>query len=109
MGCHNRNIAVIYLKIQFSSKVNVLLITGVQSAASCFVVPMATGMSLVLCMLTLRLRRPGAKYVIWPRIDQKSCIKAMITAGTQIFVLTFLPENDIFFSRVVVGKTFIHN
>lgn len=49
--------------------------------ASCFVVPMATGMSLTLCFLTLRHRRPNARYIIWPRIDQKSCFKAMITAG----------------------------
>lgn len=55
--------------------------TGVRSVASCFVVPMATGMSLTLCFLTLRHRRPKARYIIWPRIDQKSCFKAMITAG----------------------------
>ena len=56
-------------------------ITGVRSVASCFVVPMATGMSLTLCFLTLRHRRPKARYIIWPRIDQKSCFKSMITAG----------------------------
>jgi len=65
---------------------------------------MATGMSLVLSMITLRFvassmagvratrrlcvckrraSRPKAKYVIWPRIDQKSCFKAMMTAGAQ--------------------------
>ena len=53
---------------------------------SCFVVPMATGMSLVLCMLALRQHRPGARYVIWPRIDQKSCIKSIITAGYENFM-----------------------
>lgn len=58
-----------------------LTITGVRAATSCFVVPMATGMSLTLCFLTLRHKRPKAKYIIWPRIDQKSCFKSMITAG----------------------------
>ena len=48
-------------------------------------VPMATGMSLVLCMLAMRQHRPEAKYVIWPRIDQKSCIKSIITAGKEAF------------------------
>jgi len=48
----------------------------------CLVLPMATGMSLVLSMLTLRLRRPGTRFVIWSRIDQKSCFKSMLTAGT---------------------------
>ncbi len=42
---------------------------------------MATGMSLVLCFLALRLRNPTAKYILWPRIDQKTCLKAIITAG----------------------------
>lgn len=55
--------------------------SGVRSVASCFVVPMATGMSLTLCFLTLRHQRPKARYIVWPRIDQKSCFKAMITAG----------------------------
>ncbi|XP_054168578.1 O-phosphoseryl-tRNA(Sec) selenium transferase-like [Oppia nitens] len=54
---------------------------GVPNTSSCFVTPMATGMSLTLCLLTLRHKRPNAKYVIWPRIDQKSCFKCILTAG----------------------------
>lgn len=42
---------------------------------------MATGMSLVLTMLTFRTERPKSQYVIWSRIDQKSCIKSILTAG----------------------------
>jgi O-phospho-L-seryl-tRNASec:L-selenocysteinyl-tRNA synthase len=42
---------------------------------------MATGMSLTFCMLSTRQQKPLAKYVIMPRIDQKSCIKSVITAG----------------------------
>ena len=53
--------------------------TGVKGA---IIIPCATGMSLVLSMLTLRARRPeGANVVIWPRIDQKTCFKAALTAG----------------------------
>lgn len=44
-------------------------------------VPMATGMSLVLCLLTLKQERPGAKFVLWSRIDQKACFKCILTAG----------------------------
>ena len=44
-------------------------------------VPMATGMSLVLCMLALKQEREQAKYVLWSRIDQKACFKCIITAG----------------------------
>uniref|UniRef100_A0A671YYF5 O-phosphoseryl-tRNA(Sec) selenium transferase n=1 Tax=Sparus aurata TaxID=8175 RepID=A0A671YYF5_SPAAU len=68
-------------KLTNSVALDILKLSGVRSVASCFVVPMATGMSLTLCFLTLRHRRPKARYIIWPRIDQKSCFKAMITAG----------------------------
>ena len=70
-----------------------LWITGVRSVASCFVVPMATGMSLTLCFLTLRHRRPKARYIIWPRIDQKSCFKAMITAGVSLLLSSLHPAH----------------
>ncbi|XP_077598407.1 O-phosphoseryl-tRNA(Sec) selenium transferase isoform X2 [Stigmatopora nigra] len=68
-------------KLTNSLVLDILKISGVRSVKSCFVVPMATGMSLTLCFLTLRHRRHNARYIIWPRIDQKSCFKAMITAG----------------------------
>ena len=55
---------------------------GVRSCKEAFLCPMATGMSLTLCMLALRKERPKAKYVIWSRIDQKSCFKCISTAGT---------------------------
>ncbi|XP_013921126.1 PREDICTED: O-phosphoseryl-tRNA(Sec) selenium transferase, partial [Thamnophis sirtalis] len=60
-------------------------LAGAKAASSCFVLPMATGMSLTLCFLTLRHRRPKARYILWPRIDQKSCFKAMVTAGEIVF------------------------
>ena len=48
----------------------------------CFVVPMATGMAMTLCLLALRrVRPPTAKYVLWSRIDQKSCFKSISCAG----------------------------
>lgn len=42
---------------------------------------MATGMSLVLCMMAIKQDRPDAKFVLWSRIDQKACFKSIITAG----------------------------
>lgn len=56
-------------------------ILGVRNVKQCIVVPVATGMALVLTMLALRTQRPNSKYVIWPRIDQKSCFKSILTAG----------------------------
>lgn len=73
---------VVFLAIVcFCMLVLIFLCAGVPSVASAFVVPMATGMTLMLCLLTFRNLRPQAKYVIWPRIDQKSCFKSMVTAG----------------------------
>ncbi|XP_011192015.1 O-phosphoseryl-tRNA(Sec) selenium transferase [Zeugodacus cucurbitae] len=67
---------------------------GVRSCRSCFLAPLATGMSLLLCLLTLRQQKPAAKYVLWSRIDQKSCFKSIITAGlTPIIVEPQLNDN----------------
>jgi hypothetical protein len=46
-----------------------------------FLCPMATGMSLTLILLALKREKPKAKFVVWPRIDQKSCFKSIVTAG----------------------------
>ncbi|XP_062372868.1 O-phosphoseryl-tRNA(Sec) selenium transferase [Sardina pilchardus] len=81
-------------KLTNSVVLDIIRQTGVRSASSCFVVPMATGMSLTLCFLTLRHRRPGARYILWPRIDQKSCFKAMVTAGFEPVVIENVLEGD---------------
>ncbi|CAL8385207.1 unnamed protein product [Arctogadus glacialis] len=81
-------------KLTNSVVLDVLRLSGVRSAASCFVVPMATGMSLSLCFLTLRHRRPRARHIVWPRIDQKSCFKAMVTAGYEPVVVENVLEGD---------------
>lgn len=81
-------------KITNSLVLNVIKLAGVHSVANCFVVPMATGMSLTLCFLTLRHKRPKAKYIIWPRIDQKSCYKSMVTAGFEPVVIENVLEGD---------------
>ncbi|XP_036328430.1 O-phosphoseryl-tRNA(Sec) selenium transferase isoform X1 [Rhagoletis pomonella] len=67
---------------------------GVRSCRACFLSPLATGMSLLLCLLTLRQKRPAAKYVLWSRIDQKSCFKSIITAGlTPLIIQPRLADN----------------
>ncbi|XP_064142076.1 O-phosphoseryl-tRNA(Sec) selenium transferase isoform X3 [Loxodonta africana] len=81
-------------KITNSLVLDVIKLAGVHTVANCFVVPVATGMSLTLCFLTLRHRRPKAKYIIWPRIDQKSCFKSMITAGFEPVVIENVLEGD---------------
>lgn len=43
--------------------------------------PMATGMALTMVFLTLAEKNKDKKYVLWPRIDQKTCLKSIITAN----------------------------
>ncbi|XP_032079959.1 O-phosphoseryl-tRNA(Sec) selenium transferase [Thamnophis elegans] len=81
-------------KLTNSVVLDVLRLAGAKAASSCFVLPMATGMSLTLCFLTLRHRRPKARYILWPRIDQKSCFKAMVTAGFEPVVIENVLEGD---------------
>lgn len=73
---------------------DVIRLAGIKTTKQCFVVPMATGMSLVLCFLTLRQLRPKARYIIWPRIDQKSCFKAILTAGFEPVIIENCLEGD---------------
>ncbi|XP_053560060.1 LOW QUALITY PROTEIN: O-phosphoseryl-tRNA(Sec) selenium transferase [Bombina bombina] len=81
-------------KLTNAIMLDIIKMSGVRTATSCFVVPMATGMSLTLCFLTLRYKRPKAKYIIWPRIDQKSCFKSMITAGFEPVIIENVLEGD---------------
>ena len=60
---------------------------------------MATGMSIALVLQTIRQRRPNpdaAKWVIFPRIDQKTCLKCIYTAGlkAKIVELRRVPARD---------------
>ena len=54
---------------------------GVTRARACLLTPVATGMTAALAMLALRSTRPGARFVVWARVDQKSCLKAVRTAA----------------------------
>lgn len=48
---------------------------GMQGLGAVTVLPLATGMALTLVLLALRAQRPGAQWVVWSRIDQKTCLK----------------------------------
>jgi len=68
---------------------------GVRAAKECFLVPMATGMTLTLVLLALKkVRPPSAKYVLWSRIDQKSCFKSIACAGLKPVVIELKRMND---------------
>ena len=71
----------ILMKLTNQMTLDLLRRRGVRSTAACIVLPMATGMAIVMTLLSLRQQRPEARYVLWPRIDQKSCFKSVVTAG----------------------------
>mmetsp|Transcript_10888 Transcript_10888/g.16590 ORF Transcript_10888/g.16590 Transcript_10888/m.16590 type:complete len:532 (+) Transcript_10888:34-1629(+) len=71
-----------------------LCVSGCVGIERSLVVPMATGMTIALSLLTLKKKNPDAKYVIWPRIDQKSCIKAMLTVGLTPLIVENILEGD---------------
>lgn len=47
-----------------------------------------------MTLLALRQRRPQARKVIWPRIDQKTCLKAIVSAGFEPVVVENVLEGD---------------
>lgn len=48
-------------------------LAGYQCIKSVLLLPLATGMALTMCLLLLRSKKPKATYVLWPRIDQRTC------------------------------------
>ncbi|VDM54178.1 unnamed protein product [Angiostrongylus costaricensis] len=58
------------------------------------VVPMCTGLTLSLCMGSWRKLRPHAKYVLWLRVDQKSCLKSIFHAGFEPLIVEPIRAGD---------------
>lgn len=82
------------LQLTHRMLLNYVHFAGCPEARACVVLPVATGMALVLAMLALRARRPTARYVVWPRIDQKTCLKAITTAGFVPIIVENTLEGD---------------
>ncbi|QDZ20896.1 O-phosphoseryl-tRNA(Sec) selenium transferase [Chloropicon primus] len=57
-------------------------------------VPVATGMALSLVLQALKRHNPSGKYVLWPRIDQKTCLKCIYAANLQALVVENVLEGD---------------
>ena len=66
---------------------NLLHSIGLNFIKDIIILPFATGMALTLSYLTLRLEKPNAKYIIWSRIDQKTCLKSIITSGFEPIII----------------------
>lgn len=56
--------------------------------------PMCTGMSMALVLTSLRSSNSAKSIVLWSRIDQKSCFKAVATAGMECVVVPTQRDGD---------------
>jgi len=69
--------------------------SGLEKPASHgILLPLCTGMSMSLVLSALREAKPGRNVVLWSRIDQKSCYKAIQTAGLQCVVVPTRIKGD---------------
>jgi O-phospho-L-seryl-tRNASec:L-selenocysteinyl-tRNA synthase len=69
-------------------------ICGLTLIKDIVVMPLATGMSLMMCMSAMLSRKPAAKYVIFTRIDQKSCFKSILTCNLTPLIVDGLVSGD---------------
>ena len=70
-------------------------IAGLGDMGPALVLPLATGMTLTLVLLAMKKQRPttGTK-VVWCRLDQKTCVKAVLSAGLELVVVPMKLEGD---------------
>uniref|UniRef100_A0A182K3J3 O-phosphoseryl-tRNA(Sec) selenium transferase n=1 Tax=Anopheles christyi TaxID=43041 RepID=A0A182K3J3_9DIPT len=67
---------------------------GIPTCAKAIVVPLATGMTMMLTLRAIHSTRATSRYVLWFRVDQQSCFKSILAAGfTPIIIDSLLaPE-----------------
>merc|ERR1711865_488087 len=70
-----------------------LKLAGMQKMR-CHVLPLATGMTITVSLLAMKNNKKQAQYVLWPRIDQKTCLKAMLSAGLTPVPIENVLEGD---------------
>jgi len=101
--------SVKYFNNAFKTFSDLLRQIGAPNTKSCLIVPLATGMSITLCLLALRQTRKEARYVIWPRIDQKSCFKCILAAGFEPIIIENKIEGDAIVTNLDAIKEKIEN
>ncbi|GMH40742.1 hypothetical protein BSKO_08646 [Bryopsis sp. KO-2023] len=70
-------------------------IAGIKDLGIVTVLPLATGMAITMTLLALKAQRPPqARYVLWSRIDQKTCLKAIASANLIPIVIENIFEGD---------------
>lgn len=80
-----------------------LQLAGLEDAGPPLIVPLATGMALTLGLLALQQilasrlsikAPPTPRYVLWSRIDQKTCLKSITAAGFLPIVIPLQRQGD---------------
>ncbi|PRP82443.1 O-phosphoseryl-tRNA(Sec) selenium transferase [Planoprotostelium fungivorum] len=75
---------------------DILKTSGLTTVKSCLIVPMATTMTIALVLMSLRQKKPEARFVLFPRMDQKACFKSIYAAGlTPIVIPNVLQDDEI--------------
>lgn len=80
---------------------------AIHSVREVLVLPLSTGMALSLVLLTLRRKRPAARFVVWPRIDQKTCLKCIFTAGFEPIVVENVRDGDMLRTDVAAVRALV--
>eukprot|EP00922_Rhytidocystis_sp_ex-Travisia-forbesii_P034842 GHVS01051759.1.p1 GENE.GHVS01051759.1~~GHVS01051759.1.p1 ORF type:complete len:411 (-),score=71.32 GHVS01051759.1:150-1382(-) len=79
-------------------------IAGVACVSKVCVLPVCTGLAMTLCIGSIRNKLKHKQVVpdvvIWSRIDQKSCLKAIIAAGCQPDVVELKQQGDMLVTDV---------
>ena len=89
------------VKLTKSMTLNVIKkVNGLSCINDCIVLPFATGMAISLTLLALKSTKPEAEYVLWPRIDQKTCLKSILTANLKPIVIQPKIEGDEIFTNL---------
>uniref|UniRef100_A0A914QDJ1 O-phosphoseryl-tRNA(Sec) selenium transferase n=1 Tax=Panagrolaimus davidi TaxID=227884 RepID=A0A914QDJ1_9BILA len=83
----------------------VLHVLGLESCKKALILPVCTGMALTLSLLTLKQLRPSGIYVIFSRIDQKSCLKSIFAAGFIPIIVNQTPTNPGTFCELKITES----
>eukprot|EP00466_Bigelowiella_natans_P008434 jgi/Bigna1/45423/e_gw1.121.3.1 len=89
------------MRLTTAMVLHLIKISGVPGVKACLLLPTATGSFYALrdlCMMTTRAPEP--KYIIWPRIDQKTCLKAIVNAGFTPVIIENKQEGDQLYTNV---------
>uniref|UniRef100_A0A182VS30 O-phosphoseryl-tRNA(Sec) selenium transferase n=1 Tax=Anopheles minimus TaxID=112268 RepID=A0A182VS30_9DIPT len=67
---------------------------GIPNCTKAIVIPLATGMTMMLALRAIHSKRPTSRYVLWSRVDQQSCFKSICAAGLKPIIIDSLLASE---------------